>query len=153
MSGRTAKDLLKHALPAPVIDVSEHRSQAVGTQRRAWRRLPRAERPFIRIPLEYIGDVIPFNAPTRLWYLLLAESQEGWKEGEIAVTAAFARRVNVDSRHKNRCLRVLEEVGHIEVDWRDKAAPRVTVKRLPLWAPAKMSEMETKMSEMRTKMS
>ena len=94
-------------------------------------RLPRAGKPFIRTPAEWITNRA-FDDRIRLLWLLIHAAREGIRTEPIALTGAFAAKAGVSRYNKNRCLRHWQKAGLIDVDWRNGAAPYVTVLALDL---------------------
>jgi hypothetical protein len=101
------------------------------TPKRRTQRLPRAGKPFIRTPAEWITNRA-FDDRIRLLWLLIREAREGIRTEPIAVTGAFAAKAGISPYNKNRCLRHWQEAGLIGVHWRNGAAPYVTVQALDL---------------------
>jgi hypothetical protein len=95
------------------------------------RRLARAVKPFIRIPAEWIKNPA-FNDRTRLLLLLIQETREGNRTAPVALTSAFAAKAGVSPYSKNRCLRHLQKAGLINIDWRNRRAPLITVPAIDL---------------------
>jgi hypothetical protein len=95
------------------------------------KRLPRAVKPFIRVPAEWITDRA-FPAQMRLLFLLIKKTREGTRTTPIAVTSALAAEAEVSPDTKNRALLHWQRAGLISVEWRGKQAPLVALRALDL---------------------
>jgi hypothetical protein len=96
------------------------------------KRLRRATKYFLRVPETRINDR-PFNMTTRLLFRLIVDLREGCEpRRSVRVTSHYADKARISRRSKNRCLRVLEETGWVDVDWSETAAPLVTMRPIDL---------------------
>jgi hypothetical protein len=125
MSGRTAKELLEHALPTPVIDIAAAKAppQHKGMVE---------SKDFARTWLEQLVDPAwdsLHGARNRTWLYLVAHSREG--QCPVRFTNEMAAEIRLTRGNKARVLAWLESVKLIRIVSRNNQVVIVEVMKPP----------------------
>jgi hypothetical protein len=115
-------------IPAPPRPKPDQSEQPVGA------RLPRANPPFVRVPLVWIADDRWFSPRMRLLLVLAYRSREGRQP--VKLSAAIEKEANIPSRQRHRLAQQLERLGAVQVKRDGRRQLTLTVLRYantPVW--------------------
>jgi hypothetical protein len=120
-SGVTAEEAA--AMERHVLDPAEY-DKAFEPKRRA--RIPRSKEAFAKVELSVLMDSRQhdlFAPKIRLYLFLQIKTLDGRKP--VRLTNAIAADLGLSRQHKIRCLRQLEAVSAVRVEWDEQRVPLV----------------------------